>query len=339
MSKISSPFLPALICDIGGTNARFQIVANKGEDPQKFETIPTAKFESIETAIEKTVLDKTRLVPKTAIIAAAGPITKDGLNLTNCHWDIQALQFLNNTLFTDLVLMNDFEAQALSLPYLTADDLSPLGKRLPGCSDNHTKVVLGPGTGLGVGLLVRAANQWVPVAGEGGHVDLGPRGDREIQVWKHLETVEGRVSAEQVLSGDGLVNLYQACCAADQISSTLVHPHEVSLAACEGTNNQAHEALSIFCACLGRVAGDVAITTGAKGGVYIAGGIAKKILGFLQASTFRTCFEDKAPNVNLMREMATNVVMHDLPALIGLAAFARNPDDFLMDIDPRHWSK
>ncbi|MCF6303525.1 MAG: ROK family protein, partial [Devosiaceae bacterium] len=255
MTRSPRHSLPVLIGDIGGTNARFQIVFGADKQPQEIKTVKPADYETIEKAIGEVVLRNTRTIPKSAIIAAAGPITKDGINLTNCPWDIKAKSFLRRTSFNDLVLMNDFEAQALSLPYLQTDDLCTLGDSNSPITHQQTKLVLGPGTGLGVAILIHAAGHWVPVAGEAGHVDLGPRTARERVLWGHLKTAAGRISAEQVLSGNGLCNLYQACCRADGVAQQLFFPPEISKAAQANANPQAVEALNIFCTCLGRVAG------------------------------------------------------------------------------------
>ena len=330
---------PVLIGDIGGTNARFQIIESADAAPIAFQPVRTADFETMEQAIQQSVLAQTQVGPRCALIAAAGPITDKGLDLTNCHWNIIPNQLLALASIDQLVLMNDFEAQALALPCLTTEDGASLGDGKAQPRNDYTKAVLGPGTGLGVGILVRAGGKWIPVPGEGGHVDLGPRNEREAQVWAHLEAIEGRISAEQAVCGDGLVNLYQACCKADGVEAGLATAADISVAAMDGSNTQAHEALSLFCTTLGRVAGDLALTSMARGGVYLGGGIAQKILPFLEKSAFRSNFEDKAPHSALMAKIATIVVTNELPALLGLAAFASNPDRYLLDLGHRHWRR
>ncbi len=339
---------PVLIGDIGGTNARFQIIEEPLHQPLVFDPVRTADFANIEQALECAVTKKTGLHPRSVIMAAAGPITHNGLNLTNCHWNIIPEPFLQTGGFEQLLMMNDFEAQALSLPELNDCDGVQLGDVLPPNDDPMTKAVLGPGTGLGVGLLVRAGGRWIPVAGEGGHVDLGPRNEREVEVWKHLVPLDGRISGEQVLCGDGLVNVYRACCATDGVEPEYDQAADISVAAMHHVlnetghgqpNAQAVEALSLFCVTLGRIAGDLALTSMARGGVYIGGGIAQKILPFLKESGFRGAFEDKAPHSALMRSIATTIVTHPLPALLGLAAYANAPQDFVVDIEHRLWQR
>ncbi|MEL6503114.1 MAG: glucokinase [Pseudomonadota bacterium] len=334
---------PVLVGDLGGTNARFKLVGDTPADDVQFETVPTADFASVEEAIAKTVLDQCPVQPRSALLAAAGPITDEGLDLTNNHWDIRPEDFAATVPVEELVLLNDFEAQALSLPYLESDDLEQLtasnGKERP--LREQTKVVLGPGTGLGVGLLIRAGGRWVPVGGEGGHVDMGPRNAREDAIWACLETVEGRISGEQILCGDGMVNLYRAICAANDRQADLTTPAQVSNAGLDawkrGENHPARETLDIFCTCLGRIAGDLALTTTAKGGIYLGGGITTKILPFMAQSGLRAAFDDKAPHGRLMDRVATVAITHKVPALLGLTGFARTPGEFLMDLDHRRW--
>lgn len=326
---------PVLIGDIGGTNARFQIVESAVSEAVSFDTVRTEEYQTVEDAIARSVLNKTSLVPRTAILAAAGPITSIGIDLTNCDWSIDHSEFLKNGPFQELILMNDFEAQALALPYLEEVDLKWLGgpRSLP--KANRTKAVLGPGTGLGVASLVRADGKWIPVAGEGGHVDLGARTSREAEIWHHLETVEGRVSAEQILCGRGLVNLYSAICKTDGVKAVFEAPAQITKAS--ANNSQAAETMSIFCVCLGRVAGDLAITTMAKGGVYLAGGVSKHAGAELQEGGFRASFDDKHPHVEHMNSMSTWLINHPLPALVGLKAYAQMPQEFAIDIGYRRW--
>jgi len=328
---------PVLIGDIGGTNARFQIVADATSKAHSFEPVKTKEFNTVQDALEQSVLAKTSLTPRTAILAAAGPITPTGIDLTNCHWSIDYRDFLKGGSFQKLILMNDFEAQALALPYLTESDLQWLGgpRTLP--DTDRTKAVIGPGTGLGVASLVRADGKWIPVAGEGGHVDLGARTSREERIWPYLETVAGRISAEQVLCGAGLVNLYGAICKADAVDISFKEPSQITKAV--DNNAQAAEAVSIFCACLGRVAGDLGITTMAKGGVYLAGGVSKHIDEVLGKGDFRASFDDKHPHEEHMNAMSSWLITHSLPALVGLKAYAQAPQEFAVDISYRRWNR
>ena len=188
--------------------------------------------------------------------------------------------------------------------------------------EGASRAVLGPGTGLGVAGLVRARRMWIPVAGEGGHIDLGPRTARDLEIWPHLDRIEGRVSAEEVLSGRGLVNLYKAICTADGKERRHADPADVTEAAARG-EAEALEAVRLFATCLGRVAGDLALIFMARGGVYIAGGIVPRFLPFLRASGFRERFLAKGRFAAYLEPVSVQVVTHPNPGLLGAAVALR----------------
>lgn len=338
---MSETAFPVLLADIGGTNARFRVLESGAGDARVFDTVPVADYATIEDAILSVVIAQMDEPPARAVIAAAGPIRVDGMDFTNSAWEVRPKAFLARTGIATLQLVNDFEAQALALPVLDGDDIEAIGPHFAPRND-RTKAVIGPGTGLGVGTLVHAGNLWVPVPGEGGHVDLGPRSEREEAIWTHLERAEGRVSGEQILSGDGLVNLYNAVCAADGREAMLHGASAVSTAALSarerGEDSEARATLDLFCILLGRVAGDLALTTFAQGGVYLAGGITARILPFLRDGGFRDAFEDKAPHRALMADIATFAITAPLPALEGLEALARNAATYRVDLERRTWT-
>ena len=328
------PF-PILIGDIGGTNARFWILLDAYAEPKPFPDLLTADFASIEDAIQQGVLDKTSVQPRSAILAVAGPIHAQEVQLTNCHWVIRPGEMRTNLGLEDIVIINDFEAQALAVAALSDDYRETIGTT--GAVAPASRVVLGPGTGLGVAGLVHVQRRWIPVSGEGGHVDLGPRTERDFAVFPHLDRIEGRISAEQVLCGRGLVNLYKAVCAADDLKPVHKTPADITTAGLAHTDAASAETLSLFATYLGRVAGDLALTFMARGGVYLAGGISQKILPALKLPEFRAAFEDKAPHSELMRSIPTFVVTHPQAALAGLAAYARTPTNFGVATENRRW--
>ncbi len=173
--------------------------------------------------------------------------------------------------------------------------------------------------------------------GEGGHVDLGPRSERDLEILPFLEPIEGRVAGEQILCGRGIVNLYRAVCAADGVDPVLTDPADVTSHALAESDRAAVETISLFSTYLGRVAGDLALIFMARGGVFLAGGISQKILPALLKSAFRAAFEDKAPHSALVRAIRTFVVIYPLAALSGFAAFARTPRDFGVATEGRRW--
>jgi glucokinase len=328
-------FFPVLVGDIGGTNARFALLSDAHAEPRLFEAVGTGDYVDIESAIEDVVLSATSVMPRSAVLAVAGPIGGDGVDLTNADWTIRPRDLMIRTGIGDVVLLNDFEALALALTSLAADDVVAIGG---GAVDEAgPKVVLGPGTGLGVAGLIHAANLWIPVPGEGGHVALGPEQADEFAFWPHLEPETGRISAEAILSGRGLRRLYRAICAADGTGPVHDSPEALSDAAVIGSDATAVRTIETYCRLLGRVAGDLALIFMATGGVYIGGGIAPKILPALETGGFRRAFEDKAPHQTVMAAIPTSVITASRPALKGLTAFARTPGRFGVSLHGRRW--
>ncbi len=326
---------PVVIGDIGGTNARFRILIDAHAEPKSFPNLLTTEYDTVEEAIQQGVLDKISMYPRSIILAAAGPIEDNGLELTNCNWSIRPERMMRELSFDNVVLLNDFEAQALAATSYRDEDIVNIGS---GVAEEHAnRVVFGPGTGLGVAGLVHARNTWIPLPGEGGHVDFGPRSTRDIEIWSVLEKVEGRISAEQVISGRGIMNIYQALSKIAGTPGKLSSSEEVTAAALLGSDAAAKETIELFCCYLGRIAGDLALTFLARGGVYIAGGICRQIAKILAESGFRDEFENKYPHRELLQSVPTFLVMHESAALTGLAAFARNPSRFGLDTENRRW--
>ncbi|MDN2567096.1 glucokinase [Aquibium sp. A9E412] len=326
---------PILVGDIGGTNARFAILVDSYAEPRLYPVLRTADYASIDEAIQTQILDRTSIQPRSAVLAVAGPVDGDEIDLTNCDWVVRPRGMIAALGFSDVVVLNDFEAQALAVVALDAAHLERIAG--PAGEVSGSRVVLGPGTGLGVAGLVRARHMWIPVPGEGGHVDIGPRTAREIAVFGHAETIEGRMSAEQMLSGHGLVNLYRAVAAADGAEPLLAGPAAITGAALSGDDATAKATLDLFVTLLGRVAGDLALIFMSRGGVYLTGGIAQKILPALKNGLFRAAFEDKAPHSALMRTIPAYVITDPLAALAGLAAYARTPARFGVETRGRRW--
>lgn len=334
MNDKAMPF-PILIGDIGGTNARFAVLETANDALEKFITAQTAEYPNIDDAIRACILEK-GMRPKSAILALAGPVDGDEVDLTNCPWVVRPKVMIAEMGFEEVLLVNDFEAQALAVATLGPSDWELLGG--PDIAPNAARVVLGPGTGLGVAGLLYTQGLWIPVPGEGGHMDIGPRSERDFEVFPHYEKIEGRISGEQLLCGRGLVNIYRGICAADGIQPVLNTPADITANGLPGgTNEQARETLSLFATYLGRTAGDLALVFGAYGGVYLAGGISQKIIPALKQPEFRVAFEDKAPHKLSMAEMPTYVMTHPMAALAGLADYAREPHRFGISTQGRYW--
>ena len=225
-------FFPVLVGDIGGTNARFALISDAHAAPKLFDTVGTGDFASIQSAIEDIVLSSASVMPRSAVLAVAGPVRGDAVGLTNAEWTVRPHDLMAHTGIEDVVLLNDFEALALALNSLAAEDVAAIGG---GAEEEFgPKVVLGPGTGLGVCGLLHAANLWIPVPGEGGHVAFGPELADEFALWPHLEQGTGRISAETILAGGGLVRLYHAICIADGTEPVHNSPQTLTEAALAG---------------------------------------------------------------------------------------------------------
>jgi glucokinase len=306
-----------LIGDIGGTNARFAI--SDGTGYANLNTLAGTDYPSFEAAIAA-YLDKLPASerPREAAFAIAGPITGDVVTFTNQPWQFSQAELKQRFGFERLAVVNDFTANALSLPYLTPADVDRVGggKAKPSAAMG----ILGPGTGLGISGLLRAEDgSWVPVKGEGGHATLAASNDRESQIIALLRAKYDHVSAERVLSGDGLVNLYECLCQLDGKHSAGLKPAQITDAAVKQTDPICVDAVANFCAILGSVAGDLALLLGAEGGIYIAGGIIPRLGPIFAGSPFRARFEAKGRFRAYLSAIPTAVISHTNPALLGLS--------------------
>ncbi|GAA0779809.1 ROK family protein [Roseibium denhamense] len=326
---------PVLVADIGGTNARFALVDSPSSPTRMCGKTATADHSGISDAIRSVLHSGSGTKPRTAIIAVAGPVSGDVIPLTNAAWVIEPLKMISGLQLEQVIVLNDFEAQALALPGYQGSDIEQIGQGT--ARPDSTKFVLGPGTGLGAAAMIRAASTWVPVPGEGGHVELGPVTAEDYEIWPHIEFYGGRLGAEQLLSGTGLPRLAHGVANWMQRDSQLDTPASVTMAA-EDNDPVAVKTLEVFARSLGRVAGDFALTVFARGGVYLTGGVTPRIDPFLTDGNFRKAFEAKAPHNALMAKIPTFIVRHPDPALEGLASFARAPEEFAVELAGRQWS-
>lgn len=317
MTARDAPY-PRLLADIGGTNARFAWIAEDGAHIDQVQVLPCARHASLADAVRHYLDLKGLTNPRSMAMGIATPVVGDLVRMTNHHWSFSQ-QALQAELGLDLVLvLNDFTALALALPSLPASQLRQIGGGAP--MAERPKALLGPGTGLGVSGLVPSATGWVALAGEGGHITLAAHDDREEALIRHLRQRYGHVSAERALCGAGLVALYDAVCCLDGRETETLLPSDVSTRGLAGNDAACAEALSHFCAFLGSVAGDLALTLGAHGGVYIGGGIAPRLGDYLVASRLRERFEDKGRFQSYLAGIPLLIIDADVsPALEGAA--------------------
>lgn len=310
----------AVVADIGGTTARFAFYDGHGLGAVT--SLSVADHADFESALAAFLAAVPR-PPARAAFAVAGPVEGARARLTNGPWRFDATALKARFGFAAVTLVNDFAAAALSLPRLTAGDLRPIGggRAVAGAP----RAVLGPGTGLGVATLVEHDGAPIAVAAEGGHVTMAAATRREDAVIETLRGRLGHVSAERVVSGDGLVNLAGAIAALDGAAPAAETPEAVMAAGLAGTSPACVEALAMFCAMLGTIAGNLALTVGARGGVYIGGGIVPRMIDYLAASGFRHRFEDKGRFRSYLAAIPTAVVVRPDFALLGLASLVEGP--------------
>ena len=305
--------------DVGGTNARFAWQDTDGAPLRDIATIPTADHPTIAAALAHYLHGLERAAPPWCAIGIANPITGDHVQMTNSHWSFSIEALRRDIGFERLVVINDFTALALAIPDLPAAELRQLGG---GAAVAGTPIgLIGPGTGLGVSGLVPSTvpGRWIALQGEGGHVTLAARNAREAAVLQVLRERFGHASAERAVSGQGLEALHDALCALDGVPSAKpLSAAEISQRALAASDAQCVEALDLFCAFLGNVAGNLALTLGARAGVYIGGGIVPRLGDAFANSSFRACFEDKGRFHAYLEAIPVYVIHAQVsPALLG----------------------
>ena len=318
MTAMAGPDL-RLLGDVGGTNARFALQLGPGAPPQAVASFRCVDFPSIEAVIRHYLQQHSTLQPRHAAIGIANPIDGDQVRMTNHAWQFSIEALRQALCLQRLVFVNDFAALALSLPTLQAAELRPVGGGAP--VPGAALALLGPGTGLGVSGLLRAADgRDAVISGEGGHVTLAAADDDEAAVLAWLRGRFGHVSAERALSGQGLENLYRAWSALHGQPAEELSAAQISQRALAGGDAACDAALALFFSLLGNVAGNLALTLGALGGVYIGGGIVPRLAGRLDASAFRRRFEQKGRfEAYLSRIPVWIIQAGESPALRGAA--------------------
>jgi glucokinase len=305
--------------DIGGTNARFAVLSGDRLGP--IEHLAVRDYMHFADALAAFLARRpSRHAIHRAIFGVAGVVEGDRSALTNNSWVVDAAELGPRFGLTEVYIINDFEALAWSLPHLTRDDTAKVGG-----GESRAKapmLVLGPGTGLGVAAYVPSENGALVLRSEGGHASIPSGSLREDAVIKKLRGQFGHVSAERVLSGPGLENLYRVLASIDALPAPQRSAAEIAQAALEGNCATSRAALDVFCAMLGDVAGNFALSFGAQGGVFIAGGIVPRIRDYLYRSQFRARFEAKGRMQHYVEDIPVYLILCDDPAFIGLRSLA-----------------
>lgn len=313
-----------VIADIGGTNARFALVDHNRTISQ-ITKLPVKDYPNFEDALAD-FFAKINLneQPEHILIDVAGPVTSDYFEFTNSHWSFSITDIKEKFNLKYFNAVNDFAAIGLSLPYFTSHDLLEVNKK-PALRTGP-KIAIGPGTGLGVVFTIPHQKEWVLVPSEGGHITMPAENEDEAQILAYLRQkysqYKGHVSAERVISGHGLENIYEALWALNfpqEPFSPLKAP-EIAQKALEGSDELCLKSVHQMCSFLGSVAGSLSLATLAYGGVYIAGGIIPQILPIFEKSDFIERFEDKGRQSAVNKEIPIYLITHDYPAFPGLAA-------------------
>ncbi|GAA0645784.1 glucokinase [Brevundimonas lenta] len=311
-----------LVGDVGGTNARFAIARMIQGRPvlEHHESFKGADYPTFLEGV-KAFIDGCEVKPSGGVIAVAGPVTDGAIDLTNSPWRVSESE-LQTLGLNPVRLINDFEALAWGAPVVPANELASLGGPEEG-EPASAIAVLGPGTGFGVSALARDIHgNEIAMPSEGGHACFAPGDAVEDEILRILRRRYDRVSIERLICGPGLLNMHRALAEIEGRETHIDDPAEITKEALENPRSHCGHTLARFCAILGAVAGDIALTTGARGGVYIAGGIAPRILPFLQASPFRERFERKGRFMDYMKAIPTHVILHKHAALLGAARVA-----------------
>jgi len=317
----------ALVADIGGTNVRFAL-ARAGDGglllPGSIAHHAVAEFASLVDAA-RAYLAGRGAAPTQAVLAAAGPVTGGAVRITNNPWVVVAAEVRAALGLARVRIVNDFAAMSASIPALDGGALRALGTAgVPSLDLDTPRVlgVMGPGTGLGVGILVIRDGQARILETEGGHVSFAPTTAEQAAVQRLLAERFGRVSNERLICGAGLLNLYQALCTLRGRPAAAATPEAVSAAAAAGADPEAVRAAGLFAEILGAIAGDLVLLTGAWDGVYLSGGLVRPMLHWLGQPGFREHFEDKGRFAPAVARVPTIAVLHESAGLIGAAALA-----------------
>lgn len=313
---------PYIVADIGGTNARFALVTGKNSGQYSIEHINIlsgANYPTFSAAMQAYIDSLEGVKPVAACVAIAGPIGGDLVKMTNLNWSFSKKEIQAEFNFTAFDAINDFGAVAIATSKLEASNLTSVKEGV--AIEFANKAIIGPGTGLGVAGLVYGQNQWIPVPSEGGHVNVPASTAFECDVISAAMKRLGHVSAESFISGPGLVNLYNAISDVNGEAAKELTPKDITDAALSNTDSTCLTTLDTFCGFLGAVSGNLVLTYGAKGGVFLAGGILPRFVDFLRSSSFTERFVSKGIMSAYVEDVPVNLIAHDQIAFLGAAAW------------------
>ncbi|OCG25266.1 glucokinase [Gilliamella sp. App2-1] len=312
----------ALVTDIGGTNARFALYNLGTNELSAITKVLIAKDDVLLTLI-KDYLHTQSVIVKTACIAIACPVDdEDVISMTNNNLSFSRSELIKVLGLDKLEVINDFTAVSTSIPKLPKQDLVQIGGGEPNL--DYPIAIFGAGTGLGVSHLIKVNQRWISLPGEGGHTELPMTSDDEDLILVQLRKKFGRVSSERFLSGNGIVNIYQALLQINNQPVEEITPDMIVKKALSRSCPLCLQTLTYFCTFMGRFGGNLALTLNTQGGVYIAGGIVPRFIEFFKNSPFRKAFEHKGRMSYLVKRIPVYVITHEDPGLFGAGVYLQN---------------
>jgi len=323
---------PVLVSDIGGTNARFSLAPAPGAPLESGPRLKTADYPSLEAAIA-TVRGSFSATPQSMIACAAGPVDAYKIAMTNAPWVIDGRAVAKEAGLSQGLLLNDFEAQALSLAAMPEDAVRWIGKPR---SPKGMQLILGPGTGLGTGVLFEMQGKFIALQSEAGHVDFGPADLEERKIWGEMVGPPFRVTAESLLSGPGMLRLHHARLHSKGLKIPDLDDAGLVQRAHDQRDSEEAKTIRHFLHLIARFAGDLALVFLAKGGVTLAGGVLPRLADFIDDDKFRAVFENKPPHKPLMQAISTRLIITPDTVLGGMAAIAADPEHYAFE-SKRAW--
>jgi len=313
----------SLVGDLGGTNARFAIVSQGSSELMKIETLQCEKFETIQQALQFYLSSIENIQISSACIASAGTVHLDSFKPANNDWVINKSDVSSTLNNIQVSWINDFNAQALATSTLSDIDVVTIKEGIE--QPDRLRLAIGPGTGLGLCGLIRISNGWVSVPTQGGHSDLAANTSLEIEILTLLQKKFGHVAVERVLSGPGIVNLYEALCQINGKDILFQSPAEITAAAINpNPDHLSKETLQLFCQIFGSVTGSIALTTGSLGGIYITSDLIRNFLDFFIESDFVENFENKGRMKYFMTDIPIYFSKKENMGLLGATHYLNN---------------
>ncbi len=306
-----------LIADVGGTNIRLALL--DGNNQYDVECFKCNDFESLEAVVAHYLDDKEQVTVSDACFGVAGPVHGEVFTMTNLGWTFSAQSLKAKIGFDNVYFINDYTAISMSIPLLTHSDLSVIH---PAKSEEAApRIICGPGTGLGVAQLIKVGDFYECISGEGGHGEFAPNNLRQLKVLEALMVKFEHVSAERLLSGQGIVNIYQSLAAIENIEPQQFDASQISARYINGSDPLCIEAMELFCDVLAQFLGNMVLNSGAFGGVYIAGGILPRIIDYIDTERFISAYSKKGRFKNYVLNAPIYLITQEQPGLIGACVY------------------